>query len=214
VSAFAERGSARRFAPTSGTASGWTGVGLAGVALVVILRDGHSLTHLRFALGVAIFGLLDWCYLLRPRLVIGSAELELRNPFSSWHVPLVHVRRVAVRAIMSVYTEERRFDGVAIGRPVRSLRNKPARAPMMGIPGLGGRRLPDMTMISSPQRPRPADVLDANAIADLVVEQVLVASDEARTRPHDGRVARRSWAWLEIGLLAALVIGLVITMIG
>jgi hypothetical protein len=188
-------------------------VGLAAVGLLVILLDDHSLGHVRFALVVAICGVLVWCYLLRPRLVIGSAELELRNPFSSWHVPLADVRRVAVRAVMSVYTEERRFDGVAIGRPIRSLRRQSAKPPTVGIPGLGGRRLPDLPSVTPPPRPRPTERLDADAVADLVVEQVLVASDEARSRPHDGHTARRSWAWVEIGGLALLLVGVVVTVV-
>jgi hypothetical protein len=186
---------------------------LAVIALFVILLDGQSVVHVRFALAMAIFGVLNWCYLLRPRLVIGAAELELRNPFSSWHVPLADVRRVAVRAFMSVYTEERRFDGVAIGRPIRSMRRRPARAPMMGIPGLGGRTMPDLSTVSPARGPRPTDRLDANAIADLVVEQILVASDEARSQAPDGRAPRRSWAWVEISGLAALLVGVVATLI-
>jgi hypothetical protein len=202
---------ARRFTPTSGTVPGWTGVGLAVAGVGVILLDGRSPGAVRFALVVATFGLLIWCYLLRPRLVIGTTELELRNAFSSWHVPLADVRRVAVRAIMSVYTEDGRFDGVAIGRPIRSLRRQPPRAPTVGIPGLGGRRLPELA--GAPTRPRPVDRLDADAIADLVVEQVLAASDDARSRPHDGRTVRRSWAWVEIGALAALVVGVIVTLV-
>jgi hypothetical protein len=181
------------------------------VTLVVILLDNRSLGAVRFALVVAICGVLIWCYLLRPRLVIGATELELRNPFSSWHVPLADVRRVAVRAITSVYTEERRYDGVAIGRPIRSLRRQPPRAATIGFPGLGGRQLPDLG--PQPTQPRPLDSLDADGVADLVVEQVLVASDQARTRPHDGLTARRSWAWVELSALAALVAGVIVTLV-
>jgi hypothetical protein len=209
VSPTAEQGGDRRFTPTSGTAAGWTGLVLAAAALVVVLVDDRSVGSLRFAMLVAIFGLLVWCYMLRPRVVIGTAELELRNAFSSWHVPLADVRKVAVRAVTRVHTDDRRFDGVAVGRPARSLRpGRPARRQAVGLPGLGG-----YTMSEQATPPRAPGDLDANGIADFVTEQILVAADRARESHADAGVAHRSWAWAELGALGLLVVGVVASLL-
>jgi len=113
----------RPFGPTSGTAPGWVGVGLAVVAMSSALLSDHTIGATRFALGSAIFGLLVWCFMLRPRVVIGSSELELRNPFTSWHVPLASIRKVAVRAVTRVYTDERDTALLEAVRPTVRLRS-------------------------------------------------------------------------------------------
>jgi hypothetical protein len=200
----------RRYKPTSGLLAGWLGVGLATVVLVAVLLDDHTSRGTRVAFLAAVCGLLVWCFMLRPRLIIGSTEVELRNPFASWHVPLASVRRVAVRAVTRVHTDDRRYDGVAVGRPVRSLmRARPQRQQSIGVPGLGGRRMnenPDAARI-------PKGQLDADMVADLVVEQLLTLADRAREAGHQPEPARRSWAWAELVLLALLVVGLVVSLL-
>jgi hypothetical protein len=203
-------GDARSFRPTSGTALGWTGLVLAVAAIVNVLVDGHGIGGARFALGAAIFALLIWCFMLRPRLVIGSAELELRNPFLSWHVPLAAVRRVAVRAVTRVWTDDRRYDGVAVGRPARSLvRGRPARRDTIGLPGLGATRLSQPAEASRPQKGQ----LDADMTADFVVEQILFAADQARERAQPAGTPTRTWAWPELVALLALVAGLAVSLL-
>jgi hypothetical protein len=199
----------RRFTPTSGTASGWVGVTLAGLAVVLALLGDHSVRGVRFALAAAVFGLLVWCFMLRPRLVIGPSVVELRNPFNSWHVPLASVRKVSVRAVTRVHTDDRRYDGVAVGRPVRSLmRARPARQQTIGLPGLGGVRLPD-----DPDAARvPKGQLDADMVADFVVEHILLSADRARSTPDEPPAPRRSWAWPEIVMIAVLVAGLLVSL--
>lgn len=199
----------RRYKPTSGLISGWLGVVLAGGVVVSVLLDDRTATGARVAFLAAVCGLLVWCFMLRPRLVIGAREVELRNPFMSWHVPLASVRRVAVRAVTRVYTDERRYDGVAVGRPVRSLmRARPQRQHSIGIPGLGGRRMQE----SAEADRLPKGQLDADMVADLVVEQLLTLADRARESGHDSGRPRRSWAWAELTLLAVLVVGLVVSL--
>jgi hypothetical protein len=200
----------RLFRPTSGTVLGWTGVVLALVGLGAALVGDHTIGGARFALASAIFGLLVYCFMLRPRLVIRRAELELRNPFGSWHVPLAGVRRVVVRAVTRVYTDERRFDGVAVGRPVRSMvRGKQVRQRSVGVPGLGASRItedPEATRV-------PRGQLDADMVADFVVEQILAAADRARETAEPARTPVRSWAWPELTVLSVLVVALVVTLL-
>jgi hypothetical protein len=216
VTSSADRGGDRRFTPTSGTVMGWLGVGVAAVVLVAVLVDDQSLGAVRFCLAVAISGLLVWCYLLRPRVVIGSDQLELRNAFSSWHVPLADIRRVRVRAITSVHTDERRYDGVAIGRPVRAIRSGRSvkTSHRVGFPGFGSAVLDD-------PNPNPArgkgESLGADQIADLVTEQILAAADAARAGGPEpggtGVTARRTWAVPELVALGLLALAFVVLLV-
>jgi hypothetical protein len=200
----------RRYKPTSGIISGWLGVGLAAVVVISVLLDDHSTTGVRVAFLAAVCGLLVWCFMLRPRLMIGSTEVELRNAFMSWHVPLASVRRVAVRAVTRVHTDERRYDGVAVGRPVRSLmRARPQRQRSIGVPGLGGRRMNEDVDAAR----IPKGQLDADMVADLVVEQILTLADRARESGQQPGKPRRSWAWVELTLLVLLVAGLVVSLL-
>ena len=207
----ADPDSVRSFRPTSGTAVGWTGVALATVGLVTALVGDHTLGGARFALAAATFGLLVHCFMLRPRLVIGRTDLELRNPFASWHVPLAGVRRVVVRAVTRVYTDDdRRYDGVAVGRPVRSMvRGKHGRQASVGVPGLGASRI---TEDASATRV-PRGQLDSDMVADFVVEQILLAADRAREASEPVRTPTRSWAWPELSVLTALVVALVVSLL-
>lgn len=206
----ADPGEERLFRPTSGTAVGWTGVVLAAVALVSVLVGDHTLGGARFGLAAAIFGLLVYCFMLRPRLVIGRAHLELRNPFGSWHVPLAAVQKVVVRAVTRVYTDERRFDGVAVGRPVRSMvRGKQVRQRSIGLPGLGASRYTEDESVSQV----PRGQLDADMVADFVTEQILLAADRAREADGPVGTPTRRWAWPEIVVLGVLVVGLVVTLL-
>jgi hypothetical protein len=210
MSASGPRGDAQTFTPNSGTGVGWTGIVLASVAVVVVLVDDRSAASLRFALVAATFGLLLWCYMLRPRVLIRSTELELRNPFTSWHVPLVDVRRVAVRAVTMVYTDDRRFDGVAVGRPVRTLvrgRTVPQRP--LGVPGLGANKISEGAAASR----MPKGQLDTNMVADFVIEQILAAAERAREKPPATHPPRRSWARLELAALVVLVVALVVSLL-
>ena len=205
----ADRGAERRFTPNTGTFSGWLGVGLAAVAFVAVVVDDHTLRGSRIALAALIFGLLVWCFMLRPRIVIGATVLELRNPFSSWHLPLAAVRRVAVRAVTRVWTDDEQFfDGVAVGRPVRSLvRGRPAQSRYVGPPGFGGTRMNDDADASRSHKGQ----LDADTVADFVGEQILLHADRAREDEAPPGTPRRTWAWLEIGALVVLVVALVLT---
>lgn len=202
----------RIFTPSSGTGAGWTGLVIAVIAVVAVLLDDRTLGGARIALVAAIFGLLVWSYMLRPRVVIGSSELELRNPFTSWHVPLAAIRKVSVRAVTLVYTDDRRFDGVAVGRPVRTLvrgRTVPQRS--LGVPGFGANRISEGADASR----QPKGQLDPNTFADFMTEQVLAHAERAREAAAESELgaARRSWAWPELVVLAVLVVVLAGTLL-
>lgn len=190
-----DRAGHHRFPPTSGVAAGWIGVALSVAAVVTALVSDPSRNGVRFAFAAGAFGVLVWCFMLRPRVVIGPRLLELRNAFSSWHVPLVEVRRVSVRAITRVYTEERRFDGVAVGRPVRAMIRPQVR------PG-------DVADIVASR-----DQLDSDLVADFVTDQILIAADRARAEDQGSVAAVRTWALLELAALGLLLSGLVLSFV-
>lgn len=189
-----DRSHHQRFSPTSGVGAGWFGVALSVAAVVTTLVPDPSRGGVRFALGAALFGVLAWCFMLRPRVVIGPRVLELRNAFSSWHVPLVAVREVSVRAITRVHTEERRYDGVAVGRPMRAMVRPRMR------PG-------DVGDVVVPSR----DQLDSDMIADLVTDQILLAAQRARSEGHEPGRPARTWALPELAVLALLGLGLALS---
>ena len=203
-------GGDHRYLPTSGTVSGWVGVALSAGAVVVTLVDDRTLNGSRYALGALVFGVLVWCFLLRPRVVIGADAVELRNPLSSWHVPVAGVQKVEVRAVTMVYTEEGRFDGVAVGRPVRSqLRGRSVPQRSVGIPGLGAQRVSEGAAASR----QPMGRLDAQRVADLVVEEILFAADQARDLGQRPRPPWRTWARLELAALLVLCVAFVVTLL-
>ena len=204
-----EHGEERRIPPTSGTTSGWIGVGLAGIGVVAALLEEPSVAGARFALGSAVFGVVAWSFMLRPRVIIGSTEVELRNALSSWHIPLASVRSVTVRAITRIDTDEGSFDGIAVGRPLRSMRRQPGPPAGFGVPGFGGRVAPDFD--AEPAR-HPGQ-LDASSVADFTVERILEAADRSRASASASGTPRRTWARLELGLLSALVAGLVVSLL-
>jgi hypothetical protein len=208
VSVPAGRGDEQRFTPTSGTVIGWSGVAVVCGVLVFILVDDRSVVSIRFAFAVAMFGLLVWCYMLRPRLVIGPVEVELRNAFSSWFVPLADVRRVAIRTITRIYTDERHFDAVAVGRPVRSMRGRAGGRAAFRMPGLN----PSFSIEDTPALKRPQATLNADGVADFVTEQILHAADEARATSQTDGSPHRAWAWPELGGLALLAAGFVVSL--
>lgn len=203
----AEHGEVRRFHPTSGTAVGWLGVVLAAIAVFAVMYDGVSVRGARFGLAATLFGVLIWCFMLRPRVVLSRTEVELRNAFSSWHVPLAAVRRVMVRAITRIDTEDGHFDGIAIGRPLRTLTHRTPPSPKVGLPGLGQ----SMALGAAVEPAQPRNQLDANAVADFLVERVLEAADRARESGQPVGTARRSWAWIELGGVAVLTVALGVT---
>lgn len=191
----ADRTGQHRFPPTSGVVAGWIGVALAVAGVTTALVSDPSRNGVRFALAAGAFGVLVWCNMLRPRVVIGPRVLELRNAYSSWHVPLRAVRRVAVRAITRVYTEERAFNAVAVGRPVRAMIRPQVR------PG-------DVSDIVASR-----DQLDSDLVADFVTDQILIAADRARSEGQEPGAVTRTWAVPELGALALLLVGLFLSFV-
>lgn len=183
----------RRFGPTSGVAIGCIGLAGCAVGAVAALKADTSSVGIGRALVAALVAVLVWCFMLRPRVVIGPDTLVLRNALSEWHVPLASIRSVVVRAITRVRTAEGKYDGVAVGRSVRAMMWE-------------GHR--DRRSVATPpptKGPRHGDI-----IPDFLVEQILYAADNARDIGQAAGPVRRVWAVPELVLLGVLAVGLVI----
>jgi hypothetical protein len=180
----------QRYGPTTGTVTGWIGLTMCTTAVVLTLLDPTTV-RIRYALVYALLGVVVWAYILRPRVIIREpTALLLRNAFSTWEVPLAAVTSVGVKAIIRVRTGERAYDGIGVGRRVMKM----VRGPQGHLHG---------PTIKHPRVDSP------EAVADLVVEQVLAASERARESGQPTNPALRRWAWLELVFCAALLVGFV-----
>jgi hypothetical protein len=196
----------QRYGPTTGTFSGWLGLVIcAGSIAVLLVEPTHG--TVRFALALGVVALLIWCFVLRPRIIVRHPNtLVLRNAVSTWELPLAGVSRVGVKAITRVQVGEMAYDGIAVGRRVRTMVRGQFTRDGVGFGSLG------RTVVETPQPDRrPGNPSSPEAIADLVTEQVLAAAERARDEGHESGSVRRRWAWPELVLLAAAVLGFVAT---
>lgn len=136
--------------PTSGTVPGWLGLVIVAVVLVTILLSQRTGGGLLLALCTLLAGVLVWAVLLRPRVVVGEEELELRNAFVSRHIPYSAIESIDVRTATLVRAGGRRYVGAGVGRSVRTMvrAGTPAeRTPMKTKPGqLGTEGVPDFLL--------------------------------------------------------------------
>lgn len=119
--------SSQSFGPTSGLVTGWFSGALFLVGGVFVALNG-SVGWGALLLALA---LLLWCFLARPRIVVDSGVLELRNAFSSWVVPLAAVDDVTVRHSTVVTVGDKTYVGDAVGRSALEVLGREGRS---GVP--------------------------------------------------------------------------------
>ncbi|MGN6251960.1 MAG: hypothetical protein ACTHNS_09140 [Marmoricola sp.] len=177
------------FGPTSGTVSGWFGIVLALVVLVVALTDPTFGDTVPLVLGALLAISLVWAVLLRPRVVLRRGALLLRNGFLDTAVPYGLIDRVTVRSATHVFVGERRYVGNAVGRStLRMVRDE---------------RRP------SRDRVPPGDVAVGGNLPDFLEQQV---ADRIRDAARgEGRV-QRSVAWPEVAAVVALAAALALAL--
>lgn len=202
----------RRFGPTSGTFSGFLGLVLCAIVIGLAAVGGPTAGSIRVAITAAAAAVLVWAYLLRPRIILeaGGSTLELRNPLSSWRIPLATVRVVGVKTVTTVKTDDARYDAVAVGYPLRKL----VRESRPGTPG------PSLFGMMTPSLRDPS--LDPHAEAEqarragqdeqsVMTEAILRAADQARLLHPSSPPALRSYAVVEIALLGAAAVAFLAT---
>lgn len=196
----------QRYGPNTGTFSGWLGLAICVGAIVTVLMDPTA-AAVRFALVLGVIGVLVWCFVLRPRIIVREPNtLILRNALSTWLIPLAAITVVRVKAITRVEAGEAAYDGIAVGRRIKTMVRGQVVKHGDGFAD-AGRALGD-----PPRRDRKhPEVNTPEAVADLVTEQVLAAAGRAKEAGRPTEPVRRAWAWPELALLAALVLGFAAT---
>ena len=185
-----------RFQPTSGRIMGTIALVLAGAVIVIGLLDREHGFPLPVVLGAAVFAILVWSAMLRPRVWATADELVMRNMLHTAHIPLAAIEQVAVRQVLAVSAGERRFVSPAIGRSLRQ------------------------TLKSN--RTQDAQPAATQSYPVFVEERISQLADDARSqrgvrRFSEEQVAlgagvRKTWAWPELVGLVVLGIAFLVSL--
>ena len=117
-----------KFPPTSGRVMGVLAVLLSLSVMVLAIVDGEQGLGAPVAWGAAFFAIVAYAALLRPAVRVEKGTLVLRNMLDTNVVPLAAVEEVAVRQVLAVRAEEKRYVSPAIGHSfMRTIRPKVAR---------------------------------------------------------------------------------------
>jgi hypothetical protein len=194
-----------RFHATSGRLVGTASLAVI-IALVAYLAlSEHNVGGLRLGAGLVLFGVLVWVTQLRPHAVVYAETLLLRNSVRDVRVPLTAIDGVTVGRMLSIWTEDGRFDCVGIGKPLRKMTKNKKRGPSAL---LGWDRLEAYTEESTPPLPDQT----AMEYPDFVESRLVALVQDARRRERRDDDApdprpEQIWAWPEIAALS--VTGLV-----
>ena len=190
-------GTRRTFGPTTGVVTGWLGLAIVAVVVVLTLLEDRTLVGLRVVLGALVCGLVLWCYLLRPRVVLERDRLELRNAFSTVRIPWLRVGEVLVRTVTRVYVGEKAYVGTAVGHSARSL--------------IRASRRERRTLVAEPVQTKHAvDQPLPSLIEEAIRERADRAHEVAAPDADRGQVSRR-WAAPELAALAVLVVAFAVS---
>lgn len=171
----------KRYGPTAGLITGWIGlVGCAGFAIYLPFT-GQDRTTLRFAVATVLAGLVIWAFMVRPRVILTPTTLHLRNPLSTWSLPVGLVDDVLVGFTTRVTAAGRTLDATAVGRPTKAFARKATKA--WGSPD---------------QEP------------DIMVGDVLAAAKQARAAGEEPGTIQRHWAVPELAAIAILSLALLV----
>jgi hypothetical protein len=173
-----------KFPPTSGRVMGVLAVLLCLGVMVLAIVDGEQGVGAPVAWGAAFAAIVSYAALLRPAVRVEQGTLVLRNMLDTNVVPLAAVEEVAVRQVLAVRAEEKRYVSPAIGHSfVRTLR----------------------------PRVSPGGQLEIS-YPDYVRDRILSLSDGARRRLGNADLppVRHEWAWPEIAGLVVTAVGCVV----
>jgi hypothetical protein len=193
-----------RFEPTSGRVTGWMTVALAAVLVVAGLAYVDEGFPLWVVAAGLLVGVLAWAVMLRPALWVTTEHLVMQNLAETLHIRLAAVEEMAVRQVLVVRAADRRFVSTVVGRTWRKAltsRHRP-----------GG--LADDAALAPTEGMHYADFVE-NRLYDLVEK----ARSRAGVRPGSQEqlalpdAVRREPAWLPLGLIAAALVLLAISLV-
>ncbi|MFL6062143.1 MAG: hypothetical protein ACJ72E_12990 [Marmoricola sp.] len=203
-----EKKAEQRYGPTSGTFAGWVGVVLCVVLAVLLAISDPDVVSLRWILGLLAAAGLIASMMLRPVIVLRPGRLVLRNPFSTWLVPLAAIEAVEVRAVTRVSAGGATYDAVAVGRRIRKMVRGVQPSRITDLSGYAGGRIEQPAESSS----RKIDASTPEALADLMIGQILAAADDARSKHEEAGQVQRVWSVVPIGVIVALTVGFVVAL--
>ena len=190
------------FPATSGAMTGVAGLLVAGGGMVWVLSTVHTAAGVRLAIAFALFGVMSYAFMLRPRVRVTAGVLHLVNPFETTAIPLALVSRVSVRSATHVHVGEKRYIGVAVGRKTREMVRPRGEIAGTASPfSLGLGRL-------TPNTPSTTE-----RVPDMLEEYVgTLAKDAARESTDPALAVRRNWAWWLIAPAAVLAAALLVSL--
>jgi len=207
-----------RFRPTNGRVTGYLGIGLCALGVVVFAVSGSASTRVSGILGCAFTAVLVWAAMLRPQVSATKTELRMRTLFESITIPLASIDTVVVRRYLLVRSGGHKYICPAISRSLR----KTVRAEMKWHGG--GQMLSPNITPADPTGSLQTEVKGEHELdyADFVEQEIttLAGNDrdrrgiEARSEEEydlGSQVVRRT-AWLEIVVLAALGAAFVVSL--
>jgi hypothetical protein len=183
----AEPGYSEKFPPTSGRVLGVLAVLLATAVAVYAVLDGEGGFEAPVAWGAAFAAVLSYAALLRPAVRVEADALVLRNMLDTNVVPLAAIDEVAVRQVLAVRADEKRYVSPAIGTSFfRTIRPRPDRN--------GVREL---------------------TYPEYVRDRILHLADGARRRARGAEppAVDHTWAWPEIAALVVTLLGCAVTIL-
>ncbi|MFC7495087.1 MULTISPECIES: hypothetical protein [unclassified Nocardioides] len=194
-----------RFQPTSGRLSGFLGLLLAGVVLVLAVYAWDGGTPLGIAIAALLGGVLVWAALLRPALWATRRDLVMRGMFHTDRVPLAAIDRVVVTQVLTVVVGERKLISPVVGYSLRQLTKGRARI------RAAAEEAPD------PQSAAPPETRFQQAFAESRITHLAGAARESagirQGSPEQQALAadvRRTWAVPELTAAALLVVAFVV----
>ena len=195
-----------RFAPTSGRVVGVVGILLAVTLVGFGLFDRDAgIADWAVALA-ALFGVLVWASVLRPRVSLVGEDLELRTMLETDLIPLAAIESLVIRQFLAVRVGGKRFVCPALGKRRRQL---------------SGRAQFGSEAVANRLRGKPAATHTTISPVDFAEQRIRQRMDDARTargiRPGSAEQqalaseVRRQPAWPEIVALALLAVTVAVT---
>ena len=189
------------FPATSGAMTGVAGLVVAAGGMLWVLGTMHTVEGVRLAIAFALFGVLTYAFMLRPRVRVTAGVLQLVNPLETTSIPLGLVSRLSVRSATHVHVGQKHYIGVAVGRKTREMVRPRGEIAGTASPfSFGLARLAPNTASTTERVP------------DLLEEYVGTLAKDARRAPADPTLAvRRDWVWWLIVPAAVLVVALLVS---
>jgi len=96
--------------------TGFIGMAIAFVAVVLTLVDGYQGSEWVVLAGLAFFGVTVWAVLVRPAVALSEDRLLLRSILSEVSLPLAGVEEVSIRQFLVVRAGGKTWSSTGLGR--------------------------------------------------------------------------------------------------